>query len=259
MRLSKKRRKLLLKAVYILASVLFIALWYFFFTYKGLYVTHITVDNTMYQERIETYTKEVLSGKSGYIFPAQHTAFLPKGRIEKNLLLLYPEIQSLIISRSGLTGMDIFITLRTPAFRMENGLALDVNGIAYKEPGDISILPLFTLTSTFPTKEQAGSMQNFMSKLSVRLAPVTEVKIDENKDVQYFFGNTKQYVITPLLGDTSIYWSTLVSALDTEPLSTLLQTKRNELEYIDLRFGNKVFYKFAKGTAKQTSTTTPLQ
>jgi hypothetical protein len=39
-------------------------------------------------------------------------------------------------------------------------------------------------------------------------------------------------------------WSNLVSALDTDPLKTKMSQGKNNLMYVDLRFGNKVFYKF---------------
>jgi hypothetical protein len=39
-------------------------------------------------------------------------------------------------------------------------------------------------------------------------------------------------------------WSTLVSAIDTDPLKSKLSENRNGLQYLDVRYGNKVFYRF---------------
>ncbi|MEX2052441.1 MAG: hypothetical protein WD991_01970 [Candidatus Paceibacterota bacterium] len=43
----------------------------------------------------------------------------------------------------------------------------------------------------------------------------------------------------------------LQAALDTEPLKTNFKTKYTQLEYIDLRFGNRVYYKFKDGTSNE--------
>ena len=39
-------------------------------------------------------------------------------------------------------------------------------------------------------------------------------------------------------------WITFISAIDAEPLKTKLKNDFKNLEYIDLRFSNKIFYKF---------------
>jgi hypothetical protein len=44
--------------------------------------------------------------------------------------------------------------------------------------------------------------------------------------------------------DIKKVWSNLVSAIDTEPLKSKLANSKNKLEYLDTRFGNKVFFKF---------------
>jgi len=41
-------------------------------------------------------------------------------------------------------------------------------------------------------------------------------------------------------------WLNFVSAVDSQVLKNLLRTDLKNLEYIDLRFGNKIFYKFFK-------------
>ena len=48
--------------------------------------------------------------------------------------------------------------------------------------------------------------------------------------------------------DQKKVWSTLVSALDTDPLKTKLATDKGKLEYLDVRYGNKVFYRFSDMT-----------
>ncbi len=59
---------------------------------------------------------------------------------------------------------------------------------------------------------------------------------NENDNSSYIYINTN---------DKAEYvWITFVSAIDAEPLKTKLKNKLTKLDYIDLRFSNKVFYKF---------------
>ena len=46
------------------------------------------------------------------------------------------------------------------------------------------------------------------------------------------------------IADTDKVWSNIVSAIDTDPLKSKLLNNKDKLEYLDARFGNKVFFKF---------------
>ena len=41
-------------------------------------------------------------------------------------------------------------------------------------------------------------------------------------------------------------WTTFISVIDAEPLKSKLKNDFKDLDYIDLRFSNKIFYKFKK-------------
>lgn len=78
---------------------------------------------------------------------------------------------------------------------------------------------------------------NFAS--SSEILPNGDMKIflqNTQNDEGYLFVNTNQ--------DAEYVWITFVSAIDAEPLKTEIEKKIKDLDYIDLRFSNKVFYKF---------------
>lgn len=88
----------------------------------------------------------------------------------------------------------------------------------------------------------------FRSRLpSKRLEYASSSEISENGDMKIYLKGTKNesgfiYVNT---NDKAEYvWITFVSAIDKDPLKSRLLNELDNLEYFDLRFNNKVFYKF---------------
>ncbi len=70
-------------------------------------------------------------------------------------------------------------------------------------------------------------------------------EIEENGDMKIFLKNTKDaYIYVNTKDDADYVWITFVSAIDGEPLKSSINKSFEDLNYIDLRFGNKVFYKF---------------
>lgn len=72
-------------------------------------------------------------------------------------------------------------------------------------------------------------------------------EILSNGDMKIFLKNendNSSYIYINTNDKAEYVWITFVSAIDAEPLKTKLKNKLTKLDYIDLRFSNKVFYKF---------------
>lgn len=72
-------------------------------------------------------------------------------------------------------------------------------------------------------------------------------EVYSNGDMKIFIQETKDsvgYLYINTNSDAEYVWITFVSAIDSDPLKTELRKKIKDLDYIDLRFSNKVFYKF---------------
>lgn len=70
-----------------------------------------------------------------------------------------------------------------------------------------------------------------------------------NGDIKIFLQGTREemgYLYVNINNDPEYVWITFVSAVDAEPLKTDLKKKLKYLDYLDLRFSNKVFYRFHK-------------
>jgi hypothetical protein len=79
-------------------------------------------------------------------------------------------------------------------------------------------------------------------------------EVAENGDMKIFLKNTNQdsgYLFVNTKEDPNFVWITFVSAIAGEPLKSSLANDLSHLSYIDLRFKNKIFYKFDN---KYTST-----
>ena len=85
-----------------------------------------------------------------------------------------------------------------------------------------------------------------------------------NGDLKIFIKNTKDsagYIYVNTKDNVEEVWTTFASILIADPVKNLLNTNLTNLNYVDLRFKNKVFYKFNNLTntsteSVATSTTT---
>jgi hypothetical protein len=96
---------------------------------------------------------------------------------------------------------------------------------------------------------------SLIEKIQPVLFPVRAVLLDKEGDVTFFNENGSSFIKFSSASDSDKVWSNLVSAIDTEPLKGKLEKNKTDLLYLDIRFGNKVFYKFAHDTfTKQSGT-----
>jgi hypothetical protein len=204
-----------------------------------------------------------------------------------------PDLKTISIRPVGLHTVHIDVTLLTPLVKTEDGHAMSEDGIVFSTTQNLNRLPVLTLaSSTRGTTKLEGlpfehmlfkgepvesqfllDILSMSSKVSSVIFPVASILVEETGDVTLSnaSGTSKVFFLTDV--DTKKTWSTLVSAIDTEPLKGKLVTNRRGLEYLDVRYGNKVFYRFndmafqnngltailetnASSTATSTATTT---
>jgi len=83
----------------------------------------------------------------------------------------------------------------------------------------------------------------------MRLEPVSLYQLKDGDAEMFLAGKSKSVgpeIIFKVDSDLSVVAENLETALTTEPLQSNFEKKYSSLEYIDLRYGNKVYYKFAK-------------
>ena len=98
------------------------------------------------------------------------------------------------------------------------------------------------------TKEKLSTVFSLVNKINSVIFVVTKVDMDPFGDISLYDDRGMSRVVFAGNQDTDKVWSNLVSAVDTDPLKSKLAVNKDNLEYLDARFGNKVFYKFTNDT-----------
>ncbi len=105
------------------------------------------------------------------------------------------------------------------------------------------------INSNSETKEESDN--NFVSVFKKRL-PSQNISFASstlmpNGDMKIFLKNTKDevgYLFVNTKDNVEEVWTTFASVLIADPIKNLFTKNLSDLNYIDLRFKNKVFYKF---------------
>lgn len=196
------------------------------------------------KERLTLATQEPLMG----FIPGDRVFSYYHPRLSRVVYDMFPYTESLRIKPSGFHELDVEIKLKTSLFATEDGKAIARDGSIYVDTRDISRLPVLYATTT-PNERTLEELATFSSMISSTLWHVSMVRIDEYEDVYFYSDEHTGYLVAPLDASFTKLWSTLLSAVDTEPLKSSMMTKKSSFAYIDLRYGNKVFYKFTNGDA----------
>jgi hypothetical protein len=211
--------------------------------------------HTVSEEALRAIVHEKLAGRVALLFPKRSVFFYPEASIEAALLSAFPELQSAELSLTDPTSLTVRVSERLPAALLcsrESEVVtpcyfLDRHGYAFAESPDFSGSAYVRFYDGTPPSigsqvlapelfEQVLAFTHSLKELSLtpselRLSP------EGNYDVV-------------LEGGAYIKISSDVGFLEArDNLASILSSDAfagrdiEELEYIDLRFGNKVYYK----------------
>ncbi len=159
-----------------------------------------------------------------------------------------PNTKSISIRPSGLHSLSLKVESHTPLFSVGDGYAISRDGSIYKEIiplDDYARLEIASTTQVAPATLVAIS--GLSKKLEAVLFKIGSISIDEYGDIRLYNEKKSSYVIIASASDEDKVWSNILSAVDTNPLKKSLEDNLARLDYIDARFGNKIFYKFTNG------------
>lgn len=198
------------------------------------------------------------------VFPADKIFTYSGDTITKIVRDIVPEMATIDIRPVGLHTLKIEVSLLKPIFRISNSQAVTSDGIIFSTKYNIGMYPLIEIASSttkvikddgihftqfvLPTEDTTTdffeSLSDLSGKISSIIFPVERIIIENTGDVSYYNDKGTSKVLLLEDSDFKKVWSTLVSAVDTDPLKTKLSTNRDGLLYLDVRYGNKVFYRF---------------
>lgn len=279
-RLKEKRRKVIIDKTII---VLFCAvgLWFLIFWLSGLsaiMVRNVEVEGAVYllPEDIAATASGFLTGRYFFTIPRASIFFYPKKNIEQNILESYPRAVSVSVGFRNFHTIRILIVEREaaalwcgtvlpeqfkPAEKSDECYLLDEDGFVfdmfYPSPnvdakeslfsGKSSYVKFYgTLSGLNPVGQTYASAERFraLSRFSTDLVSLglsTEA-FNERPDGDYeavLAGGTR--LIFGLAFDETVILSNLGAIMADPSFGDIESFKR--VDYIDLRFGNKVIYR----------------
>ncbi len=215
---------------------------------------------------VEEIVKENISGYYLWFLPKTNFLFYPKNKIKNELAIKFKRLNDIALSLEDLKTLVVSTNEHlasytwcgpTPEektkcyFMDEQGYIFDeapyFSGEVYlKFYGKYNINESDPSGSYFfqPNFNKLISFKDAMEKIGVKPAAFY---IAENGDIKMSLSSNKQNggeIIWKTDSDFDKVLENLQTVLTTEPLQTEFKNKYSSLLYIDLRFGNKVYYKF---------------
>lgn len=213
------------------------------------------------EEEVQKKTFEYLSGSYLWLFPKNNAFIYPKSKLEKYLRDNFKRIDTLDINLKNFQRLSINITERkhfaiwckgVPTVDTEECYFMDKNSTIFAPAPDFSGDAYFKyygyLTDENPIGKEYIASSTLFSDISDFVSSVKKLEL---RPLYVVAKGDDEYVMK-LTSGASIFFDTKESFKKTSDNFSLLlaskvftnMDKRNlPVEYFDLRFGNKLFYK----------------
>ena len=262
LRLRKRRRRLRLTAAAIVFLLLVLSGLVGLTYWPALRIADVAVSgtSTLSSSTLEAFVRERLAGDYWYILPKSNIFLYPKAHIEKDILSAYPVLASADVHAADFHTVEVGVIERQPRalWCSDTCYFMDENGVVYGE-APIFSEPVYTVyvgsttpsTSSgqasgappwhylTPTKFQAllALVDAVIQKLSGEVLADVSINADNDVGMRFAGGFVLKFALHEERGDT---FERLTLALTAEPF---VSHKLVEFEYLDLRFGDKLYYK----------------
>ncbi len=262
LKLKKHRRWVVLSKIFLylfLLLIIFFSLAYISRTPSlNISSVEITGNKIVDTEAIKIAVKKEIAGNYLWFFPKTNLFLYPEKNIENNLHGEFKRLKDINFLLENNKILKISVTERialyiwcedTPTTETEKCYFLDDTGYIFDEAPYFSEGVYFKFYGSDFLETNLKKLISFKKTLeTMGLKPVALYK-EENGDVKIFLStknssSTEPEIIFKIDSDLSIMAENLQMALNTEPLRSNFENKYSSLLYIDLRFGNKVYYKF---------------
>ncbi len=273
--LRDKRRKRRMRVCILLGILLLLLIGTF------IYVSHlpriqltlviVSGNKVVDTDEIISHVEQKLEGKYAYVIPHRMAFLYPKEEIVADLVASFPRFKSVAVYRANHTTLQVTVEeVRGRALwcgtniHAENAPCYftDESGKIVSEAPQYSgnVYPRFfggTLVSgtdplgkVFIDEVTFGNLLAFFERVQVLGFQVKAVEIGE-ADEDTFLLDLGNSAAAPLRfqkdDDFVMLAGNLAAAIGNPELAKSLKTDKANLEYFDLRFTNKVYYKFSDG------------
>lgn len=281
-----KRRTFLLVAKWVIrvaiVSVLFGA-WYGYARTSFFVITSYDIRGVDDDSRVSIDSKlhDAAKQKTWGLFSNDKILTYSKKSVINVVHTVATDADTISVRAAGLHTVKIVVTSLTPVLQLhpETHQVITNDGIIFTTKNDIHKYPIIDIaSSTVRTITRKGlpmlqlmykddaidrilieKLVDFSSKVSSIIFPVATIVVSPVGDVSFIDERGMSKVEITEDADSKKVWSTLVSSIDTDPLKSRLANSKDGLEYLDVRFGNKVFYKFYDETLQNGTSTAILE
>jgi hypothetical protein len=278
---SEERRKRRTKFLFVaLLLLLLIAAGLVAFLRRGsMQITHIMVSGTLALDSslIQQSAQKELSGNYIWIIPRSNVLLFSKRNLEKYLIDTYPGLEQVTVSFVQQDTISITVREKKPqnVWCKSNSdcYFIDGEGLIY-EPAPVfsdgvysvfsgSILPLpdNVIRSHFIAQQDFKAIIDLLKILNDYPISVLETHFDAaTGDISLRISNIKGYVLsqaTELLLSSHANQNSVIQNLNLllqdKTFASALVTEGKNLQTLDLRFPEKIYYTFKNGLSTSTS------
>ena len=267
--LPLKERRRRLRFVIVLGGIVFFALTLYFLhwlSYRpALRIQNVSVRGAMLQgpEEVAQYTRERLNDGSSRFIARDNIFSYPKEELRAGVARTFPRLKSVRLGRSGLFGTTLIVNVDERSAYGTWCVATDGACYVFDDAGLIfastersgkpelsyvfygGIGDADPIGTVFLPEKLRGVLDLMQRMREARFIPVAMHVLDEQ---DYTIELSNGFTIKASFGQEI---DTIVHNLELVSVAPALRGKEAELEYIDLRFGNRVYYKF-KGVEAPT-------
>lgn len=258
LRLKDRRRRLMWVKVAAGSSVVAVSLAFIWYVghLPALTISSVEVSgtNSVSSDSVKILVSEKLQGSYAYIIPHNNSLVFPEQDIRAQMLAQFPPIASLSISRVGLTGLSIKIEERTPVALWcganvnvtSECYSVDATGFVFAEANeDTALIHFYGDVGEHPigtTYLDGGfaSLHTLVKDIGTTIERAPKAVATDT--------TTKDVVLTFADGGILKFVQTTNDQATLENVASVFASqsfkKNKQFEYVDFRFGDKVYVKF---------------
>lgn len=209
-------------------------------------------------EEVSVYVKKEIQGKVLFILPRSSMLVVPTATLAKKLTHAYPRFSSVDVRRKGINTLAVTVreyvgtylwcnTLDSCYFMTDDGVVYApspfFSGDAYAkvfggEKGDFPFMPI--------TAKDFATVKLLEENLPTVSIHPAEFHFLPNRELRvvFFHNGRESALLFDSEGDTAAALQALDTAFKTDTFANRYRDPERALSYIDLRFPNKIVYKF---------------
>ncbi len=271
LREEKKRRRRIRLAIFFGILILISVGYYFLVRLSFLNVQSVTVSGAevTHEDDISKIAFNTMQGYYAGIMPKTNIFFYPKKEIASQIETTFPRIGSLSMSLNG-SALQISIKEKDPfalwcSDTPGDCYFLDSAGDIFAKAPDFSdgVYKIFTGAITgdpigqmFLSETDISHIRVVWTAIQSFGVPVSKIKVVSDKETRISTPSGTDFIID-LGQDATSTAENAGSVLESDQFKNLLPDL-DGVDYIDLRFGSKVYFKRKSGAGDATSTASIL-